>query len=55
MFGAMFSWWGLVITAIAVAVILAIAYVVVRGVVRFILRRRRSRGAESLAASIYPE
>lgn len=40
---SLFSWSGLIITLLVAAVILVIAFVVVRGVVRFIQRRAPER------------
>lgn len=40
---SLFSWSGLIISLLVVATILAVAFILVRGVVRFIQRRTRHR------------
>lgn len=40
---SLFSWSGLIISLLVVAAILAVAFILVRGVVRFIQRRTRHR------------
>lgn len=39
MTASMFSWWGLIISVIVVVAILAVVFLVVRGIVRFFRRR----------------
>ncbi|MCK8467478.1 hypothetical protein M0722_09765 [Microbacterium sp. KSW4-16] len=42
---SLFSWWGLIISVAVVVAILAIAFLLVRAVVRWVRRRRRGSAA----------
>lgn len=49
---SLFSWSGLVITLLVAVVILAIAFVTVRGIVRFIQRRAPGRDDKPISGSL---